>query len=71
MSKFRVFDMKRILFDDNEIYLREESDATHISISETIPDSIRVGIPNKHGVTYHYWKDIVKIMNQIDGAIER
>ncbi len=71
MSKFRTFDMKRIVFDDNEVFLREEGDATHISISENIEDSIRVGIPNEHGVTYHYWKDIVKIMNQVEGAARK
>lgn len=69
MSKFRTFDIKRIVFKDNEVFLREEDDATHISISEVIPDSIRVGIPNDHGVTYHYWKDIVRIVNRADGAI--
>ena len=66
MSKFNVFDMKRITFEDNEVFLREESDAVHISISQVHEDSIRIGIPNKHGITYHYWKDIVKIMNAYD-----
>lgn len=70
MDKFRVFDMKKITFDDNEIYLQEECDATHISINQMKEDSIRIGIPNEHGVTYHYWKQIVKIMNKHDGAKE-
>lgn len=69
MSKFQTYDIKKILFNDNEVFLREESDATHISISEVIPDSIRVGIPNEHGITYHYWKDIVKIVNRADGTV--
>lgn len=71
MSKFQCFDIKKIIFKDNEILLQEESDALHISISQIHEDSIRIGIPNKHGITYHYWKDIVKIMNQVEGAIRR
>ena len=71
MSKFRTFDIKRVVFGDNEVFLREESDAVHISINQAHEDSIRIGIPNKHGITYHYWKDIVKIMNQVDGATRK
>ena len=70
MSKFRTFDIKRIVFGDNEVFLREESDAVHININQTHEHSILIGIPNKHGITYMYWDDIKRVMNAYDDSRE-
>ncbi len=69
MKKIRALDEMRINIDSGcaEIHIAEESDTTYnISISEMVDDKIRVGIPDSHGKTFHYWKHIKKIMKQQD-----
>ena len=60
MAKFRHFEESRIHIGVGEIHVQEVDDGVHISISEEVDHSIRIGIPDQHGTSYNYWRDIVK-----------
>lgn len=60
MSKFRHFEESRIHLGVGEIHIQEVNDGVHVTISEEIDHSIRLGIPDEHGISYNYWRDLVK-----------
>lgn len=60
MAKFRHFEESRVSLGVGEIHIQEVDDGVHLTISEEIDNSIRLGIPDKHGTTYDYWRNIVK-----------
>ncbi len=60
MAKFRHFEESRVSLGVGEIHIQEVDDGVHLTISEEIDDSIRLGIPSEHGTTYDYWRNIVK-----------
>jgi hypothetical protein len=66
MAKFRHFEESRIHLGVGELHIQEVDDGVHISISEEIDHSIRIGIPDEHGTSYNYWRDIVKKLKQDD-----
>lgn len=60
MAKFRHFEESRVRLGVGEIHIQEVDDGVNLTISEEIDDSIRIGIPDEHGTTYDYWRNIVK-----------
>ena len=69
MAKFRHFEESRIQLGVGEVHIQEVSDGVHLTISEEVDNSIRLGIPDKHGVNYNYWRDIVKILREKEDTI--
>jgi hypothetical protein len=70
MAKFRHFEESRIQLGVGEVHIQEVSDGVHLTISEEIEHSIRLGIPNEHGTTYNYWRDIVNILKDDEDSIK-
>lgn len=64
MAKFRHFEESRVHLGVGEIHIQEVDDGVHLTISEEIDHSIRIGIPDEHGISYNYWRDIVRALRE-------
>jgi len=64
-TKIKSLEEKRIIIDGGygEIHIAEASDGCFdITVSEMVDNKLRIGIPDNHGTTYTFWKDIKKKM---------
>lgn len=71
MKKIKTYEETRINISNGnaEMHIAEQSDNTYnIRIDEYISNCLRVGITNKHGITFMYWNSIEKIMNDFESG---